>query len=516
MERTVRFLLNGEVSQATLPSGLAVLDLLRRERRLPGTREGCREGDCGACLVLLGEPQGAEVRYRPVNSCLLPLGELAGRHLVTIEGLNPPSGPGPAPALNPIQESFVLEGATQCGFCTPGFIVALTGYFLGNDRPDPESAEDAVAGNLCRCTGYASIRRAIARLLEQHRALPAGPPLERCVGWGIVRPWMREAPARLEALRQEPAGTPPQSVAAQAGAGTVAATAPVLVAGGTDLFVQRPESLEDAPLVFLSEQDLGRTWVRDGRRYLGAMTPMEDLCGVPPFAEYLSCVASGPVRHRATVGGNLVNASPIGDFTIMLLALGGVLGIRAASGAGGQAALRELPLRDFYRGYKKLDLAEGEVVEWVAFAEPGDAGFHFEKVGRRRHLDIASVNAAVFLRLDGGRIREACLAAGGVAPVPLLLARASEALRGCEAGPEALPQGLRRALGLAQEEIAPISDVRGSAPYKRRLLKHLLVAAFLRLLPAEFPEETALALLDGPAGEAGGPAAGAPAAGDPA
>ena len=306
----------------------------------------------------------------------------------------------------------------------------------------------------------------------------------------------------------------------------------MLVAGGTDLFVQRPESLEDAPLVFLSEQDLGRTWVRDGRRYLGAMLPMEDLCGVPPFAEYLPCVASGPVRHRATVGGNLVNASPIGDFTIMLLALDAVLGIRGqpeAPPAGGPAspsgtargpagaALRELPLREFYRGYKKLDLAEGEVVEWVAFAEPGDAGFHFEKVGRRRHLDIASVNAAVFLRLDGGRIREARLAAGGVAPVPLLLARASEALRGCQIGPEALPLGLRRALGLAQEAIAPISDVRGSAPYKRRLLKHLLVAAFLRLLP--LAEETALAILDAPAGGAGGaggPAAGAPAAGGPA
>jgi xanthine dehydrogenase small subunit len=519
MERTVGFLLNAEVSRATLPSGLAVLDLLRRERRLTGTREGCREGDCGACLVLLGEMRGTEVRYRPVNSCLLPLGELEGRHLVTIEGLNPPNAAGPAPALNPIQESFVLEGATQCGFCTPGFIVALTGYFLGADRPDPESAEDAVAGNLCRCTGYASIRRAIARLLEQHRALPEGPALERCVGWGIVRPWMREAPARLAALRREAAGSPRQPVAARAGAGTVAAAgAPVLVAGGTDLFVQRPESLEDAPLVFLSQQDLGRTWVQDGRRYLGATLPMEDLGGVPPFAEYLPGVASGPVRHRATVGGNLVNASPIGDFTIMLLALGAVLGIRggpagqggpsAKGAAAGAAALREVPLRDFYRGYKKLDLAEGEVVEWVAFAEPGDAGFHFEKVGRRRHLDIASVNAAAFLRVNGGLIREARLSAGGVAPVPLLLARAAKALQGCPTAgaPEALPQALRQALELAQEEIAPISDVRGSAAYKRRLLKHLLVAAFLRLLP--LAEQTALALLDASAGTGGSTAGG--------
>ncbi len=499
MERTVHFLLNQEASEATLPSGLAVLDLLRRERRLTGTREGCREGDCGACLVLLGEPRGKELRYRPVNSCLLPLGELDGRHLVTIEGLNPPAGLEPGPELNPIQQSFVWEGATQCGFCTPGFIVALTGYFLGNPDPGPESALEAVAGNLCRCTGYASIRRAIGRLLEQYQALTAGPALERCVSWGIVQPWMRQAPARLAALPQEKRGPAPKAAAAGEGRG---APAPVLVAGGTDLFVQRPEALQDAPLVFLSERDLARTWVREGRRYLGAMMPMEDLCGVPPFADYLPCVASGPVRQRATVGGNLVNASPIGDFTIMLLALGAALGIRAPTGA-----LRELPLRDFYRGYKKLDLAEGEVLEWVAFPEPGQAGFHFEKVGRRQHLDIASVNTAVFLRLEGRRIGEARLAAGGVAPVPLLLARASACLAGRDAGREGLGQAVAEALALAQEEIAPLGDVRGSAQYKRRLMKHLLVASFLRLLPQVFPEQTALVLVGGAQGGGGPPGA---------
>jgi xanthine dehydrogenase small subunit len=522
MERTVHFLLNEEPSQATLPSGLAVLDLLRRERRLTGTREGCREGDCGACLVLLGEPRGDELRYRPVNSCLLPLGELDSRHLVTIEGLNPPAGQEPGPALNPIQQSFVVEGATQCGFCTPGFIVALTGYFLGNPDADPDSALDAVAGNLCRCTGYASIRRAITRLLEQYRALPAGPALERCVRWGIVRPWMRQAPGRLAAMRRaggtaaEPARESAREPAGPAGE-PAREGAPVLVAGGTDLFVQRPDALQDAPLVFLSERDLARTWVRDGRRYLGAMMPMEDLCGVPPFAAYLPCVASGPVRQRATVGGNLVNASPIGDFTIMLLALGAVLGIRApAVGPGRSPALRELPLRDFYRGYKKLDLAEGEILEWVAFDVAPDAGFHFEKVGRRQHLDIASVNTAVFLRREGQRIAEARLAAGGVAPVPLLLARASACLAGRDAGREGLGRAASAALALAQEEITPISDVRGGAQYKRRLLKHLLVASFLRLLPESFPEEAALALVgSGPSGAGGPPGGEAPGGGAP-
>jgi xanthine dehydrogenase small subunit len=155
--------------------------------------------------------------------------------------------------------------------------------------------------------------------------------------------------------------------------------------------------------------------------------------------------------------------------------------------------MRELALEDFYRGYKKLDLAEGEVVEWVAFPEPGEAGFHFEKVGRRQHLDIASVNTAALLRLAPGRILEARLSAGGVAPVPLLLRRTSEYLSGRDAGPKTLAQSL----ALAQEEIAPISDVRGSAEYKRRLLKHLLVAHFLRLLPQVVSSEAAVALLAG-------------------
>ena len=380
MERAICFLLNEDVSHVSLPSGLAVLDLLRRERRLTGTREGCREGDCGACMVLLGEPKGGAIRYRPVNSCLLPVGELEGRHLVTIEGLSPPSGP--EPALNPIQRSFVEEGATQCGFCTPGFVVALTGHFLGGPAPSLEKALDAVAGNLCRCTGYASIRRAVERLLEQYQALPAKGSLERCVSWGIVQPWMLEAPARLEALRARGRRRPrPWSPEATAGAvqhprarrGCGQARA-----GGRGHGPVRPEAGgaagRPAHLPFRARA-FRAPGCRSGRRFLGATLPMEDLCDIPPFGEYLPCVASGPVRQRATVGGNLVNASPIGDFTIMLLALGASLGIR------GPAGIRELALRKFFRGYKDLDLADGEVVEWVAFPEPAAGKLPFREGG---------------------------------------------------------------------------------------------------------------------------------------
>jgi len=465
MERDIRFLLNDSLERVSLPPGQVVLDFLRRDRRLTGTREGCREGDCGACLVLLGELQDGRVRYRPVNSCLLPLGDLEGRHLATIEGLNPPSPQ--APTLNPIQRALVEQGAIQCGFCTPGFVLALTAFFLEAPRIEEAGALDWLAGNICRCTGYASIRRAVGELIAGY---PAGKPeeegpgarrLERLIAWGLLPEHFRQAPARLAELRRGP--------------GRAGGTERVLVAGGTDLFVQRPEALLAAGLEFLSGR-LSLAGVRGegGRVVIGAATPMEDLRGVEPFGEYLELIASSPIRNRATVGGNIVNASPIGDLTIMLLALNAVLSLRGPQG------LREIALERFYRGYKQLDLQAGEALESVSFpALGGGRRFSFEKVSRRKHLDIASVNSAACLSLQDGRVLEARLSAGGVAPVPLYLRRTSEAM----AGREAESGTVKHAMRLAQEEVSPISDVRGSAEYKRLLLRQLLIAHFLRLAP---------------------------------
>jgi xanthine dehydrogenase small subunit len=474
MKRDVCFLLNDSLERVSLPPGQVVLDFLRRDRRQTGTREGCREGDCGACLVLLGEPRDGRVRYRPVNSCLVPLGDLDGRHLVTIEGLNPPSPQ--TPALSPIQRALVEQGAIQCGFCTPGFVVALTGFLLEAPRIEEGRALEALAGNLCRCTGYASIRRAVRELLAGY---PGGLPaeerpvarrLERLIAWGIVPEYFRQAPARLAELRR--------------GAGKPERPERVLVAGGTDLFVQRPEALLGADLEFLyGRGGLAEVRKQDGRVLVGAATPMEDLRDVPPFGDCLEWIASAPIRNRATVGGNIVNASPIGDLTVILLALGATLTLRGPSGA------RELALDRFYRGYKQLDLGPGEMLESISFPElKADRRFSFEKVGRRQHLDIAGVNSAACLRLEAGRVMEARFSAGGVAPVPLYLRRTSESLTGREVGPATVKHALR----LAQEEISPISDVRGSAEYKRLLARQLLIAHFLRLAPEAIDVEDLL------------------------
>ena len=512
MHSSISFLLNDTSVSSGQPAGMVTLDYLRRERGLTGTREGCREGDCGACAVLLGEPAGEGMLYRVVNSCLLPLGAAAGRHLVTIEGLNPAGAGEPGrglPALNPIQECFLEEGATQCGFCTPGFVVSLTGYLLRDPRPTLAGALDAVAGNICRCTGYASIRRAVARLLDRvgMQVPPVSGPerLKRLAEAGVIPPYCVEIPRRLGSLAAS-AGRATRAALAtreplEAGAAEARGGAPVLVAGGTDLFVQRPDELEHGSLRFLSgEPGLSGVWRENGRLVIGAATTVEELQALPelaatlaPAADALQWVASSPIRQRATVGGNLVNASPIGDLTVLLLALDARLGLRSPEGT------RELPLESFYRGYKQLDLVEGEVVAWIAFGPPAaDAVLSFEKVARRKHLDIASVNSAALLRADGAagtgaspgigvsrRILEARLAAGGVAPVPLFLARTSAYLVGKQVEPEVI----RRALDTAQEEIAPIGDVRGSGAYKRLVLRQLLIAHFLRGFPEELAGE---------------------------
>ena len=486
MSRPIRFILNELTVDSRLPPGTVVLDFLRRDRRLTGTKEGCREGDCGACAVLLGSPSGGgdgTVSYRAVNSCLLPLGDVEGRHLVSIEGLDPAGrgmGAPEAVSLTPVQQKLVEHGAIQCGFCTPGFVISLTGYLLDRYPWSYGEAVEAVAGNICRCTGYASIKRAIADLLDQLGSAVEGRSgdsrddeershLQALVDLGVVPRYFLDIPDRLRSLEVRQGQK-------DRGAGLT------VVAGGTDLFVQRPEQLVEQPLIFLSgAARLRQVRVQEGRLYLGAGITMEEVREIPELrqrlpglVEALPLVASLPIRNRATLGGNVINASPIGDFTVMLLALGATLGL---SGAG---SIREVPLHRFFRGYKQLELKAGERLEWIAL--PLEEGrFSFEKVSRRRHLDIASVNSAAWICAREGRIETARLAAGGVAPFPLLLARSSACLSGRGLTDELLEQ----ALDLAQEEISPISDVRGSERYKRLLLRQLLLAHFQKLFPEQ-------------------------------
>ncbi len=476
MSSRISFILNDVEVGSGLPAGTVLLDYIRNERRLTGTREGCREGDCGACTVLLGTLEAGRVRYRTVNSCLFPLADAAGRHVVTVEGLN-------SAGLTPVQQAIVSEGASQCGFCTPGIVVSLTGFLLEDAYLEDDGAVTAIEGNVCRCTGYASIRRALERLLREMRPgmLAASGRLPALIAAGVVPAYFALIAARLAALAAPAGGVQPPRQG-PSGAKEKGKASAVVMGGGTDLYVQRGRDLPEKDILLIARREgFAGVWPSSERVYIGAATPVAALMESPLLAAVLPeltgalrLISSAQIRNRATIGGNIVNASPIGDLSVIFLALGADIGLRA----GGKA--REKKLSDFFLGYKKLDLRPGEVVAWVSMRlAPDGVRFHFEKVARRRHQDIASVNSAVGLEMAGERIAVARVSAGGVAPVPLYFKAASAFL----AGKEVSPGVVGEFIGVAADEIAPISDVRGSSTYKQALLRRLLFAHFLELFP---------------------------------
>jgi xanthine dehydrogenase small subunit len=471
----IRFILNDQVIGSDLTPGTVALDFLRHDQKLTGTKEGCREGDCGACMILLGELKDETVRYQPVNSCLLILAELAGKHVVTIEGLN-------GSDLNPIQQAIVDEGATQCGFCTPGMVVAITGFFL-NNFPTYEEAVAALDGNICRCTGYKSIERAVMRVrqafsfLKGTIATSSGEHLEQLVNSRILPDYFLQIPLRLQHL---------QPVSEKKAEDHTAPT--IAIAGGTDLLVQKPEKLLQSNLELLSGHHELRGICIEGKRcHIGATTTIQEMIDspimrklFPRIHEYFKFVSSTPIRSRATVGGNIVNASPIGDLTIFFLALDATVSLKSQNGQ------RELPLRSFFKGYKQLERNENELVQWISFPiSPENSRFNFEKVSRRANLDIASVNSAIQVHLENGLIQKVHLSAGGVSPVPLYLSRTVDFLIGKEISTNVI----QKAAAVAVSEISPISDVRGSAHYKRLLLRQLIYAHFIALFPQQIDAE---------------------------
>lgn len=483
---TVEFVLNREPVRVVVPPERTALDFLR-DAGLTGTKEGCNEGDCGACTIVVGTLVGGEVHYRALNSCLMPVARLHGRHVVTIEGLtgevrnvecgmrndaelrqgSRSCGEG---ELHPIQQAILDHYATQCGFCTPGVIMSLFGLLLNDPAPDAGAVNRALEGNLCRCTGYVSIRNA-AQALAAVR--------------GDVRPdYFRAVPELLGRISRA-AGDEhyalPGSLSelwtefdrARAGAR--------FLAGGTDLLVERnvrgiaPGRLIDLQGVpELQGVILNRTLLR-----IGGMTALSDIAAdagvrerLPVLSDALLQMGSEQTRNVATLGGNIGNASPIADAATLLLALDAVL-VLVRPGAE-----RRLRLAEYYLGYKRTACAAGELIAAVEIPLTA-ARVSFEKTGKRQAVDIASVNSALALTLRGDTIAEARLAFGGVAPIPVLLARTAGLLNGEAVSRELVWQ----AAACAMSEVEPISDVRGSAEFRRRLVRNHVLRHFARLCP---------------------------------
>ncbi|MBL7952807.1 MAG: FAD binding domain-containing protein [Flavobacteriales bacterium] len=468
----IRFILNDTLVESTAPEGTVMLDILRYHEQLKGTKIGCREGDCGACTVLVGELKNDQVEYRSMTSCLLALANVKGKHIVTVEGLN-------MERLSPVQQAMVDESGTQCGFCTPGFVVSLSGCCLSHERVTDELAVRAIDGNICRCTGYKSIERAAAIVAGHLAKKDVADPVKWSVGNSFVPPYFAGIAERLKGIEQtsrKPGPVPD---------GTIA------LGGGTDLYVQKHDSMHHARIHNLFDEKgiKNITLARDHNGVaicsIGAGVVASDLLAsqdlmkrLPGLEKHLLLVSSTPIRNMGTVAGNLVNASPIGDLSAMLLALNAKVDLL---GKGGR--MRSPMLKDFFLGYKQIDKRPEEEVTAVRFVLPdANTRFHFEKVSKRTHLDIASVNTAIRLEMDGHTIREAHVSAGGVAPTPKYLSNTVAFLTGKSVDQKTI----REAIGVMNDEIAPISDARGTADYKRLLLRQLFFAHFMQLFPERF------------------------------
>ena len=473
----IDFILNDQDISTGEPAGTTVLDFVRYHKDLKGTKIGCREGDCGACTVMVGELVGDEVKYRTMTSCLMPLANAAGKHIVTVEGINPQDG-----SMTPVQQAMVDESGTQCGFCTVGFVMSLTNFCVDAGRSPHASkgidaAISAVDGNICRCTGYKSIERAACRVSD----LMSEPGAVATGFRGVVPEYFQGISNRLAAVQK--AETRP--------VGSVPLT---LVGGGTDVYVQKPEHMaeSDAMPLLYDEQLRG---IRDLGTHIeiGGSATVTDLLVspvmqsiFPDLYKHLKLVSSTPIRNMATLAGNFVNASPIGDMTVWFLALDAEIDLTGAASillATPSSGVRALALKDLYLGYKQLAKQPDEMITAIRFKKPGDDfRFNFEKVCKRTYLDIATVNTAISMSVasasaDAFTITDAHVSAGGVGPIPFYLKETSAFLTGKTVTEETITA----ANEIMQSEISPISDVRGTEQYKRLLLKQLFRAHFVEL-----------------------------------
>ena len=473
MLKTISFVLNQTKVEVVLHPAATVLDYIRKNQYLTGTKEGCREGDCGACTILVGSLYKNEIEYQTVNSCLMPLGQAEGKHIVTIEGLN-------STDLSIIQQTFVEEGGTQCGFCTPGFIVSLTGYLLKNDQYNFDDAIDSMGGNVCRCTGHTTIKRAVKKILgtlsdKNHNESK----LLFLISKGIIPKYFEDIPKMLGEIKRKTVSREYEQ------------KPDFLIAGGTDLFVQREADLIKSNVKFVFGENGGdKIWIEGNQCCIDARATVSDFGEskviqeyFPEMKNFLRLFGSLPIRNRATIGGNIINASPIGDMTSILLALNATLYLEKES------KTRQVALKDFYLGYKKLDKEQDEILVKISFEFPKpNTFFNYEKVSKRIHLDIASVNTTLQLKVDNGIITQANISAGGVAPIPLYLAKMRKSLLGKKINAETISEAVEAALS----EINPITDVRGSADYKQLLLRQLLLAHFYKFFPQTIQSEILL------------------------
>ncbi|MDE3028783.1 MAG: xanthine dehydrogenase small subunit [Paracoccaceae bacterium] len=446
----IAFLLNGTpvriVGEAPTRT---LLDWLRENRHLTGTKEGCNEGDCGACTVMVTDADGS----RALNACILMLPQIHGKALRTVEGIAGPDG-----SLHPVQQAMITHHGSQCGFCTPGFVVSMAVGHL-NGRHDHDNV---LAGNLCRCTGYAPIIRAA----EATETAP-------------VPEWMRADQKALASLAgaNKSSGVPgafhPRNSDELADWYLQHPDA-TLIAGATDVGLWVTKQLRDlAPIVFLNGvSDLQQIERRGEIIAIGAGVTVETLRTAmlgshPSLAELLRRYASVQVRNAATIGGNIANGSPIGDGPPALIALGATLHLRRGD------EMREMPLEDFFLDYRKQDRRPGEFVAAVTIPATAPA-LRCYKLSKRFDQDISAVCGCFNITVENGKVTAARIAFGGMAGIPKRAAAVEAALLG-RAWTAAT---ITAALPAFAQDFTPMSDMRASAAYRLEAATNLLTRYF--------------------------------------
>jgi xanthine dehydrogenase small subunit len=452
----VHFLLNGKPSRVDdAPPTTTVLDWLRGRAHLTGTKEGCAEGDCGACTVVLGRPSGGTLHHQAVNSCLMMLPQIDHCAVLTVEGVAGADG-----TLHPVQQALVDADATQCGFCTPGFVMAMLAFHHGGEPADDGIIHEALAGNLCRCTGYRSIVEACRRLAPADRGAAAA---------GV--PALAALPAATEYRHGAQAFLMPRTLAALL---TAMAEHPdaLLLGGGTDLGLRVSKEREALPAVISTAgvAELRRVAVDGGVLELGgAVTYTEALPAIdahfPSFGALVRRIGSRQIRNLGTIAGNLATASPIGDTIPCLLALDATVTLASRTGE------RVLPVEEFVTGYRRTALAAGEVIAAIRIPLPApDQSFAVYKLSKRYDQDISTVIAAFRLHRQDGKVRSLRAAYGGMAARPMRAAKLEAALT----GRPWTPVWLADLDALLARDFTPMSDLRGSAAYRLRAAGSLL------------------------------------------
>ncbi len=466
IRNTIRFLLNDRlVELADVSPVQTLLDFLRVDRNLRGTKEGCAEGDCGACTVLVGRLYDGGLKYESVNACIRFVASLDGCHVVTVEALAQPDG-----LLHPVQQAMVDTHASQCGFCTPGFVMSLYGLWMENPKPSVQEIEKALQGNLCRCTGYAAIIRA-AEAISSIGEVGKDPLVAE-------REKIARQLAALRDGRRVEIGSEDERVVLPGSLDDFAAVLEAnpkatIVAGSTDVGLWVTKFMRDiAPVVHVSHlEELRRNSVDDGGMTLAAGVSYSEAYPLivrhfPQLRELWNRIGGEQVRNMGTIGGNIANGSPIGDTPPALIALGASVTLR--KGRKG----RTLPLESFFIEYGRQDRQPGEFVESVRIPFLGEADhFAVYKVSKRLDEDISSVCGAFRVTLDGeGRVADATIAFGGMAGTPKRASIVEAILKGAVWSETAV----NAAVVAFERDFTPLTDWRASADYRMLVAKNLL------------------------------------------